>query len=298
MGIGQSDLMLLVAIAERGSLTGAARQLGVQKSTVSRDLAILEARLGHRLVERTTRQLRLTEAGELLLGFAQRVSEEIEAAGVAMEALSLEPSGALHVSAPHVVIQSLLVPMLRDFIARYPGIRVALDATTRPVNLVGEGIDVALRAGRLPDLGLIARQLGAFPVILVAAPDYLACAGSPRSAAELRNHAVIGIGGRVEETSWSFSPGGENIALHPTICVTGTELACRLAITGVGIAAVPLPLASGSLTQGCLVRVLPELTVGDVPLQALFQSRRFLAPKIRVFIDAVAHEVARQGWSM
>jgi DNA-binding transcriptional LysR family regulator len=297
MGIGQSDLLLLVAIADRGSLTGAARQLGVQKSTVSRDLAILETRLGHRLVERTTRQLRLTEAGELLLGFAQRVSEEIEAAGAAMEALSSEPSGSLHVSAPHVVIQSLLLPMLQDFITRFPRIRVALDATTRPVNLVGEGIDVALRAGRLPDLDLVARQIGAFPIILVAAPDYLARAGRPCHAAELRDHAVIGIGSCVQETIWTFAPGGERIVLHPAIHVSGTELACRLAITGAGIAAVPLPIASDSLIQGCLVRVLPELTAGNVPLQALFASRRFLAPKIRVFIDAVAHEVARKGWT-
>ena len=297
MGIGQSDLRLLVAIADRGSLTGAARQLGVQKSTVSRDLAILETRLGHRLIERTTRQLRLTDAGELLLGFAQRVGEEIEAAGAAMEALSSEPSGALHVSAPPVVIQGLLVPMLRDFIIRYPSITVALDATTRPVNLIGEGIDVALRAGRLPDTGLVAKKIGTIPIILVAAPSYLARAGLPRNVADLRHQAAIGIGGRVQETTWSFSPGGETIVINPAIHVSGTELACRLAITGAGIAAVPLPIASDSLTQGCLVRVLPELTAGDVPLQALFASRRFLAPKIRVFIDAVGDEVARQEWS-
>jgi DNA-binding transcriptional LysR family regulator len=225
------------------------------------------------------------------------VSEEIEAAGTAMEALSSEPSGSLHVSAPHVVIQGLLVPMLRDFITRYPGIRVAIDATTRPVNLVGEGVDVALRAGRLPDTGLIARHIGTFPIILVASPEYLASVRGPRNVAELRDHPIIGIGGRVEETTWSFAPRGGSVSLHPAIYVSGTELACRLAATGAGIAAVPLPIASDGLIQGCLVRVLPELTAGDVPLQALFPSRRFLAPKIRVFVEAVAHEVARQGWS-
>jgi DNA-binding transcriptional LysR family regulator len=290
MKLANADLRLFSAIADQGGVSAAARYLGVQKSTVSRDLALLEERLGHRLIERTTRSMRLTEAGNLLLAYAHRVTEELEAAEAAMEALSSEPMGELRVSVPHAFAERVLVPLLPDFRARYPKITIGLDLSPRLVDLVEEGIDVAIRFGELQPSSLVARRLGAIPVILIASPGYLEKHGTPHSAADLAHHAVIGLGTKAGPTTWRLETpaGAETVGVHPVVGVADVSLIRRMALSDLGIAPVPSTYVRDELANGRLVHVLPGTTRGRPPVHAVYPSRRVLAPKVRVFIDAVA----------
>jgi DNA-binding transcriptional LysR family regulator len=294
MKLANSDLRLFAAIADHGSLSAAARHLGVQKSTVSRDLALLEERLGHRLIERTTRNMRLTEAGSLLLGYAHRVTEELEAAESAMDALSAEPSGDLCISAPHAFVERVVLAVLPGFRARYPKVRVGIDLSPRFVDLVEEGIDVAFRFGDLPPSSLIARKLGALPIVLVAAPDYLARAGIPNGVDDLARHELIEITSKPGATHWRLTTpeGQQEIAVAPAISVADVSLVRELVLRGLGIAPLPETYVREEIASGALTHVLAGCTRGAPPVHAVYPSRRTLAPKVRVFIDAVAERMA------
>ena len=289
MDLSNTNLTLFVAIADKGSLSAAARQLGVQKSTVSRDLALLEARIGHRLVERTSRQMRLTEVGQLLLMHARRVVEEIAVAQASIEALAAEPAGRLKVSLPHAVAQKLVVPLLPAFLQRHPRINVALDLSTRNVDLVAEGFDLALRIGELPPSSLIARKLGHLPVILVASPAYLARAGVPGSVEELAGHEIVALGTQSTTHRWCFNEAEnrKDLVVHPRITSSEVAVVRDLAIAGLGIASLPRAFVADDLAQGALKRVLPGVTRGAPPIHVVYPSRQSLASKTRVFIEAV-----------
>lgn len=294
MSLSNVDLRLFAAIADRGSLSAAARHLGVQKSTVSRELARLEARIGHRLVERTSRQARLTDAGRLLLVHAHRVMAEIEAAHAAFEAMSSEPAGRLTVSLPHAVAHKLVVPLLPAFLARYPRIDVALDLSVRNVDLVSEGIDLAIRVGDLAASSLVARKLGHLPIVLVATPACLARTGAPRSVADLAHLDTVALGTAAKAHPWTFDgpTGASSVTVHPRVTASEVALVRDLAVAGLGIATLPQAFVVDDLANGTLVRVLPEVTRGAPAIHAVYPSRRSLTPKASAFIDAVAASLA------
>ena len=289
MDLSNANLTLIVAIADKGSLSAAARQLGVQKSTVSRELALLETRVGHRLVERTSRQMRLTEVGQLLLMHARRVVEEIAVAQASIEALAAEPAGRLKVSLPHAVAQKLVLPLLPAFLQRHPRIDVALDLSTRNVDLVADGFDLALRVGELPPSSLVARKLGHLPIILVASPTYLARAGMPGSVEELASHDTVALGTQSVTHRWCFSEAENrsDLVIHPRVTSSEVAVLRDLSIAGLGIASLPRAFVADDLAQGALVRVLPNVTRGAPPIHAVYPSRQSLASKTRVFIEAV-----------
>jgi DNA-binding transcriptional LysR family regulator len=168
MKLSTLDLRMFAAVADLGGISAAARHLGRQKSTVSRDLALLEDRLGTRLVNRTTRHVSLTDAGELLAAHARRVVEEMEQAEAALSAMSDEPRGPLRLTAPYAFVRFVLAPQLAGFLARYPLIRLSIDPTTKVLDLVEEGLDLAIRIGDLPSSSLVARKLADVPLVLVA----------------------------------------------------------------------------------------------------------------------------------
>ena len=289
MDLSNANLALIVAIADKGSLSAAARQLGVQKSTVSRELALLETRVAHRLVERTSRQMRLTEVGQLLLMHARRVVEEIAVAQASIEALAAEPAGRLKVSLPHAVAQKLVLPLLPAFLERHPRIDVALDLSTRNVDLVADGFDLALRIGELPPSSLVARKLGHLPIILVASPAYLARAGMPGSVDELASHDTVALGTQSATHRWCFSEAENRreLVIHPRVTSSEVAVLRDLAIAGLGIASLPRAFVADDLAQGALVRVLPDVTRGAPPIHVVYPSRQSLASKTRVFIEAV-----------
>ena len=295
MKLGSADLIVFAAIVDHGSLSAAARHLGIQKSSVSRTLALLEARHGQRLIERSTRQMRLTEAGAMLLEHAHRVAEEIEAAEAAMASLSAEPSGTLTVAAPHAVAQRLIVSMLPDFLQRYPKIRIGIDVSSQTRDLIAEGIDVAIRVGPLAPSSLIARRIGTIPVILAASPGYLEGKGVPRTIRELASHRLLAIGTKIAPVRWDFGNAGEAMVITPSLAVDEAGLAREMAVAGLGIARLPEVLLLDDIEAGRLMQVLPEAKLEAPPLYVVHPSRRALSPKVAAFIDAVATKLGPIG---
>jgi DNA-binding transcriptional LysR family regulator len=281
------DLRLFAAIADLGGITAAARQLGVAKSVVSRDLAALEARLGARLVQRTTRKVSLTDAGELLATYARRVVEEMDNAQAAIESTRETPRGVLKVSLPFSILRYVLIPRLAAFQSRYPDVRLAFDASMRKVDLVEEGIDVAIRTGPLSDSSMVARQLAVMPLVLVAAPDYLERRGRPRRPAELAGHAILRLGPSVEPETWTLVDADgqtHQVTVAASIGLHDPSLLLDVAARGLGIAPIPWIYARQAIEDGTVEQVLPGYVKGHSPIHALYPSRRVLAPKVRAFV--------------
>lgn len=294
MKLSTVDLRLFAAIADCGGITAAARKLGLTKSLVSRELAALEDRLGARLVQRTTRRVSLTDTGELLATYARRVVEEMDNAEAAIEATRDHPRGDLKVSAPFSILRFVLVPRLAAFRARYPDIRLSLDASLRVIDLIDEGIDVAIRIGELPPSSLIARRLATTPIVLVAAPAYLRDRGLPRAPDDLIAHDIVNLKRDTGPDIWALEGAAArraSVEVKPSIAVHDPGLILDLARQGHGIAPMPELYASRALAAGEVVRVLPEWTRGVTPIHAVYPSRRMLAPKLRAFVEFAAEAV-------
>ena len=287
--IDPNDLLVFARVAELGSFSRAAERLGLPKSTVSRRIAGLEARIGERLLLRTTRRQSLTEFGRELLEHARQVAFEVDAATALRDHRQAAPSGRLRVSMPSGVANLVLSDMLAAFAALHPAITLELDLSPRRVDLLGEGYDAAVRIGALPDDALLAaRRLTAFSTGLYAAPAYLAEHGEPRIPDDLSHHAAVRLlspdGEPIrwllsrDEQRWTGVPPGRVSANSP-------ELLIRLASAGAGIAAVPDFFAQPFLQRGELRRVLPEWRLPSHPVWVVFPGRKLMPAKTRVFVD-------------
>jgi len=287
--IDPNDLLIFAFVAELGSFSRTAERLGLPKSTVSRRLAGLEQRLGERLLLRTTRRQALTEFGQQLLVHARQVADEVEAVAALSAHRQAAPSGRLRVSMPSDFANLLLADALAAFVALHPALTLELDLSPRRVDLLGEGFDLAIRAGELPDDSLLAaRQLKVLSNGLYASPGYLAEHGQPATPEDLLRHAAVrlpGAGGEPApwvlaqgEQRWEGAPPGRLLANSP-------ELLVRLARAGAGIAAVPDDFALPDVRKGLLQRVLPAWCPPSTTAWAVFPGRRLMPTKTRAFID-------------
>ena len=292
-----NDLLIFARVAETGSFSRAAERIGLPKSTVSRRIALLEERLGERLMLRTTRRFTLTEFGNQLLEHARQVAAEVDAVKALSEHRQARPSGRLRVSMPSDFATLLLTDMLAAFVALHPAVSLELDLSPRRVDLLGENFDIAVRMGDLPDDNLLAaRRIAVFPNGLYAAPSYLAERGEPASPDDLVQHdalRLLRINGEAaswtlirDKQRWEGVPPGRTTANSP-------ELLIRLARAGVGIAAVPDHFAAPSVRQGELRRVLPDWNLPLHTAWAVFPGRRLMPAKTRAFIDML--ETAMRG---
>lgn len=284
-----NDLLIFARVAEAGSFSRAAERIGLPKSTVSRRIALLEDRLGERLMLRTTRRLRLTELGEHLLAHARQVAEEVDAVRALTEHRQAKPSGRLRVSMPGDFATLLLTEMLALFIARHPAVTLELDLSPRRVDLLGEGFDIAVRTGELADDALLAaRRLAVFPIGLYAAPSYLAQHGDPGTPDDLLEHRALCLAGRDGEAApWILSAGAAQwVGLPPgRTAANSPEVLIGLASAGAGIAAVPDCYAAQGVAQASLRRVLPQWSLAAQTAWAVFPGRRLIPVKTRTFID-------------
>lgn len=291
MKISTFDLRLFAAIADFGSLSAAARQMGREKSSVSRDLAALEDRLGTRLLNRSTRRISLTEAGQVLLDHARRVVAETLAAEAAIDALGEEPRGVLRVTAPYAILRFVLAPGLPAFAARHPHLRLELDASTNVVNLIEEGFDVAIRTGPMPPSSLIVRRLCDAMLVLAAAPAYRDRAGLPEGPGDLCRHATLDLNRALVPTPWTLhrAEGGSTpVQVDPLLATADPGVLLDLALQGMGIATLPDVYAAPLFATGALVPVLPGYHRGIRPVQAVFPTRHQISPKVRAFLDFAA----------
>ncbi len=284
-----SDLRTFARIADLGSVSGAARALGMPKSSVSRSLVRLESVAGSALVERATRHLRLTDAGNLLLRHARRILDDVGEAENALSGMIGVPRGTLRVNAPFTFTIGLLTPMLPAFLARYPEVRVSLFVESRPAETFAKDADVAIRIGPLRDSEFIARKLSTIRLLLCASPAYLSAHGTPQTLTELAGHALLGNVDR--RFVWRFRTSAgllEEVEFTPRTVVSEPAAAQTLLIGGAGVGRLPDYLATDALARGTLVRVLPEWEGDTVEAHALYPSHRSLSAKVRVFVDALA----------
>ena len=290
MKLSALDLRAFAAIVDLGGISAAARALGVPKSSVSRELASLEARFGMALLQRTTRRMSLTHAGEVLIAYARRVAEELDNAAIAVESLRDVPRGHLAVTAPYALLRHVLVPRLGVFRARFPDLRLSIDPTLRVLDLIDEGIDLALRFGPSPQSSLATQKLGDLPLILVASKDYIQAHGEPADPQDLGSHELIDMSPRAVDTEWRLideQGRPRSCAVSPRIAVADPSVVLDMAEQGLGIATAPAVLAAKAIQDGRLVRLLSAFTRGTRPFNAVYPARRVCPPKVQVFIDFV-----------
>ncbi len=283
-----NDLKAFARIADLGSISGAARQLRMPKSSVSRALVRLEEAIGAVLIERTTRQMRLTDAGLLLRRHAQRILDDVGEAENAIGGLIGRPQGDLRVSAPFTYATGPLAQALPAFGELYPDVRVLLTIDNRFVDLLAEEFDVAIRIGPLPDSQLIARRLGTLQLWPCASPAYLKDRPSVDRPSDLVSHVIIGH--RAPREIWPFRPSSgasRDIEVVSRMVVPEPDVVRTLLLAGAGIGILPDFHAVQAIREGQLVRLLPEYEHRSVDVHALYPSHRSLSAKVRVFIDSL-----------
>ena len=284
------DMALFARIVERGSLSGAARDLGLSKSLVSRRLGQLEDRLGARLVNRTTRRLALTDIGREFNERARRVLLEADEAEACAHEASTELRGRLRIAAPVSFGYLHLAAALAAFLIEHPKVEVELELNDRFVDLVGEGYDLGIRSGQLEDSSLVVRPIAQARILLAAAPAYLARHAAPESPNDLARHVCLVYGNQPAARVWRFRVKDKWItpAIHPQLVANNGDVLCRAAVEGLGIVALPsfilgLPIAAGSLR-----RLLPGFAMPEQPIQAIYPAGRPLPQRLRAFVDFIA----------
>ena len=299
-----NEINIFKAIVERGSFVAASKLLDIPKATVSRKIDELETRLGVRLLQRTTRKMHLTEAGQAYYEHCERILAEIEDAERAVGQLSSTPRGNLRITAAFSVGAQFLGRLLPEFARRYPEVRVTLLLSNSVVDLVEDNFDLALRVGNLADSSYASRPLGQLRSRLYASPAYLEEMGLPQSPNDLARHRSIALvprdergtrfGWRLEEAAQARKkPFALDAAIEPLMVCNDPEPAIQAAIGGEGITFVPGLFVAEALRGGQLVRVLPQWQGLESPLSAVYPSRRGLSPKVRVFIDFLGEHLKR-----
>lgn len=286
------ELSTFLAVLETGSLAAAARRLRRSPAAVTRTLAALEARIGARLVERTTRRLSVTEAGRRLADEARVVLAAYESAMAREEAGPLR--GRLRISAPLVFGRRHVAPLVNRFLDAHPLVSAELVLNDRNLDLVDEGLDVALRIGALADSSLVARKVGEVRRQVVAAPAYIARRGAPRRPAELSAHDVVYASTQPGPTEWRFdgSLGREAVRLRPRLMVNAIEAAVAAVVEGRGICRLFSYQVADELADGRLVRLLDDWEPAPIPVQLVTASSRLMPPKVRAFLDFAVAELS------
>jgi DNA-binding transcriptional LysR family regulator len=283
-------MSIVLAVAEAGSLSAAARRLNAPLATVSRKVSELEAHLRTRLFSRSSRRLAVTEAGSSYVAACRRILAEVGEAERAASGEYSAPRGELVVTAPVGLGRAHLVPILAGFLAAYPDIDVQLLLSDRVVSLPEDHVDVALRIGRLPDSSLVAARVGAVRRILCASPAYLAARGTPAAPEDLAGHDCVSYGAFMGSDAWRFVREGAEITVpvHSRLVVSSAEAACDAARAGIGLTTVFSYHAAEAVASGALVTVLDAFQPPPLPVSLVYAAGRFLPIKLRAFLDHAA----------
>lgn len=296
------EIRAFAAVADARSFTQGARKLDVSGAQISKLVARLENRLGARLLNRTTRDVSLTDTGQAYLERARDLLESFDALESSVRDQS-GPSGNLKVSAPVSFGKNQLTPALLEFASGCLAVSLDVTFSDRMVNLVEEGFDVAVRIGHLTDSSLVARRLAAVRMITCASPDYLAGAGTPRTLEDMAAHeAVLDTNAR-DPTLWRFGRKGEaqEVRVHGRLRFNGAEACVEAAVKGFGIIRTPAFAAAEELRAGRLVPLLCNFEPEEIHVHAVYPHARHLAAKVRAFVDFLAERYAgepewHQGW--
>ena len=294
-----NEVKIFAAIVERGSFIAAASALKIPKTTVSRKIEELEARLGVRLLQRTTRKTTPTEAGQAYYEHCERIIVEIEEAERAVGQLAAAPRGTLRITASFSIGSRYLGRLLPEFLDAYPDVRVSLFLSNQYEDLLAGNFDLAIRAGKLADSSHASRQLGQFNSRLVASVKYAKAKGIPGHPDDLFAHQTLALAQRDEHVGrfgWELEecgagkrkPASAKVAVKPVLIANDPEPLLQAALGGEGIAFLPELFVIEPIRNGQLLHVLPEWQGAATPVHAVYPSRRGLSPKVRVFIDFLA----------
>ena len=289
--MGLDDALIFTRVVECHSFTQAALGLGMQKSTVSRRIALLEERLGVRLLNRTTRKLRLTEVGLAYYERCRQIMLDFAEAEQAVMQLQLRPSGLLRITAPIEFGQLFLGRVLGAFMREYPEITAEVELTSRRVDPVEEGVDIAMLVGQPQDSTLIARPLLMSARSLCASPAYLQQHGTPQTLAELGVHRAILLPAD-SPRYWPLL--GQTIACQRVLSCNNITFAREAALAGAGIAGLPLMISREEVASGRLIEVLPQAQLPSSELYAVYPSRRFQTMKVKAFLDFLLANLSAQ----
>jgi DNA-binding transcriptional LysR family regulator len=287
-------MAFLAEAVDSGSFSAAGRTLGLAPSSIARGIAALENDLGIRLLNRTTRKLSLTEAGRLYLERARRILGEVEEARLSVTQLEAAPRGTLKLNAATAFGRVHIVPMLPTFLQQYPDLRVDLTLTDAFVDLVEEGVDLAIRVGELKDSSMIARRLAPNDRVLCASPVYFDQQGRPTSPDDLNSHNCLIYKRGNDRPVWHFRGSDgilQDVQANGDFQTNNTEALYAVTVAGQGITILPTWLIGQDLANGRLEQVLQEYTVSptalDTSIYAVFPYNRHLSPKVRAFLDAL-----------
>jgi DNA-binding transcriptional LysR family regulator len=283
-------MSILLTAVESGSLSAAGRRLGIPLATVSRKVSELEAHLGTRIFNRTSRLLTPTDAGTAYIAACRRILDDVEEAERIASGEFTTPKGDLIITAPMVFGRLHLLPVVTDFLKTYSEIDIRLVLADRIVDLLDDHVDVALRIGNLPDSGLVAIRLGSVRHVVCASPAYLAEHGTPRDLDDLREHVCVTFqGGLTTAGLWRFP--SDSIAPRTRLVVDTAEAAVDAAVAGVGITRVLCYQAAAAARAGALAVVLEDLEPPALPVSLVHAGERLLPLKLRAFLDFAAPRV-------
>jgi LysR family transcriptional regulator, regulator for bpeEF and oprC len=290
-----NDTLMFVKVVEKGSFTAAALALGVPKATLSRKVTELEQRLGVRLLKRTTRKLGLTEAGTVFYERSARIAQDLSEAESAVSQLNSSPRGWLRFTSPYSLGTDAITPLLPEFMARYPDVRVEMHLTNDKIDLVGSEMDVALRIGSLPDSSLSARRLATIGMHVYASPDYLARHGEPLQPADLEHHRALAFSQQRHHGRyiWELSNGGQKVdaQVNPVLVANDPPSLFNALVSGVGLALLGDPFGKAALEHGRLRRVLNPWVGPTLELNAVFPPGRMHTPKVKAFVDFLSENL-------
>lgn len=282
-------MQVFVRVAETGSFTKAADGLGLPRATVSAAIQQLEASLGTRLLQRTTRRVHLTQDGSALLERCHQLLSDFEEISGLFRQTPAQASGKLKVDVPSRLARLVIAPLLPEFFKLYPDIELELRSTDRPINLVQEGVDCVLRVGQLENSSLVARPLGQFELSNCASPAYLQLHGTPRMPSELAQHWAVNYLSAASGRSapWEYIEGGllNTVEMRSRVTVNNAETYIACCLAGLGLIQIPAYDVRSHIDAGELLEVMPQARAGAMPVYALYPHRRHLSRRVQVFID-------------
>jgi DNA-binding transcriptional LysR family regulator len=283
-------MQAFVAVADLGGFAPAARKLGLSPSGLTRLIAALENHLGARLLQRTTRSVALTDVGARYLQRVRRILADVEEAEGAAEGERTRPSGRLVVSAPVGFGRLHVSPVMTAYLKRYPEVAGELRLSDRMINLVEDGVDLAVRIGHLPDSSLVARHVGEMRRVVVASSGYLKQHGEPRTPEAVASHETIQFGAITASPDWRFVDGGREVrvACTPRFATNSADAAIQYAEQGGGLTRVLAYQAADAIKAGRLRIVLAKFEQPALPIHIVYPTSRLLSAKVRAFVDLVA----------
>lgn len=279
-------MTVFVAVAEEQSFAGGTRRLNMSPPAVTRAIAALEDRLGTKLLTRTTRYVRVTDAGQRYLEDARRIINEVDEADEAAAGINAEPRGQLAITAPVLFGKLFVLPGIVDYLQRYPDMEISAVFLDRIVNLLEEGFDVGIRIGELPDSSMKAIRVGSIRRVVCASPAYLAKHGAPEKPSDLANHLVVAASAVSPAIYWKFAEG-QVVRVKPRLTVTSNDSAIAAVLLGMGVTRLLSYQIASYQASGQLQTILSEFEPEPLPIHVIHRESRYASAKVRSFVDFI-----------